>query len=211
MAESLSLSPEDTQVLEYSSLLHDIGLVGVPRNLIKKWQETPGALSAAERALIEQHPVLGEELVRFMHHLEPVGRLIRSHHERFDGSGYPDGLGGEAIPRLGRLLAVAVAFAEGTGTDPETLESIRHRSGTEFDPDAVRLLVRCQPRAVVPRKERELLLTELEPGMVMARGIYTANGILLIPEGQTLTEAAIDKLNNHHRVNPLNQTLLIYC
>ncbi len=211
MAENLKLSPADTQVLEYSSLLHDIGLVGAPRMLIKKWQEAPDNLSTAERTLIHHHPVLGEELVRFMHHLEPVGRLIRSHHERYDGSGYPDGLRGEEIPRLGRLLAVAVAFAEGTGGDADTLDRIRHRSGTEFDPDAVRLLLRCQPRAAVPRQEREVLLAELESGMTVAKGIYTANGILLIPEGQTLTAAAIEKLNNHHRVNPISQTLLIYC
>lgn len=211
MAENLQLDSADTQVLEYSSLLHDIGLVGVPRNLIKKWQESPDGLTTAERTLIQHHPVLGEELVRFMHHLEPVGRLIRSHHERYDGSGYPDGLRGEEIPRLGRLLAVAVAFAEGTGNDADTLNQIRHRSGTEFDPDAVRLLVRCQPRAAVPRKERELLLSELAPGMTMAKGIYTATGILLIPEGRALSAAAIEKLHNHHRVNPISQTLLIYC
>jgi hypothetical protein len=119
-------------------------------------------------------------------------------------------LRGDDIPQLGRLLAVAVAFAEGRGSDAATLDHIRHRSGTEFDPDAVRLLVRCQPKTVLPRKERELLLTELEPGMVVARGIYTANGILLIPEGQSLTAAAIEKLHNHHRVNPISQTLLVY-
>jgi response regulator RpfG family c-di-GMP phosphodiesterase len=211
MAENLGLRPEDSQVLEYSSLLHDVGLVGVPRNLIKKWQESPDGLTTAERILIQHHPVLGEELVRFMHHLEPVGRLIRSHHERYDGSGYPDGLSGEAIPRLGRLLAVAVAFAEGTGSDADTLDHIRHRSGTAFDPDAVRLLLRCQPRAALPRKEREVLLSELEPGMMVAKGIYTANGMLLMPEGQTLSAAAIEKLHNHHRVNPISQTLLVYC
>lgn len=211
MAEGLQLGPEDTQVLEYSSLLHDIGLVGIPRNLIKKWHDSPDSLTDAERALVHQHPILGEELVRFMHHLEPVGRLIRSHHERYDGSGYPDGLKGEAIPRLGRLLSVAVAFAEGTGADAETLDSIRHRSGSEFDPDAVRLLVRCQPKATVPRKEREVLLAELEPGMVVAQAIYTANGMLLLPEGQTLTEASIEKLKNHHRINPISQALLVYC
>ncbi|HAV63250.1 MAG TPA: two-component system response regulator [Verrucomicrobiales bacterium] len=211
MADSLKLGTEDRHVLEYSALLHDIGLVGVPRNLIKKWQESPDALGTAERALIQQHPVLGEELVRFMHHLEPVGRLIRSHHERYDGSGYPDGLRAEEIPQLGRLLAVAVAYAESFESDQDSLDHIRHRSGSEFDPDAVRLLLRCQPKAAVPRKEREVLLSELEPGMVVARGIYTSKGILLIPEGQSLTDASIEKMKNHHRISPISQTLLVYC
>lgn len=211
MAENLKLEEGDRHVLEFSALLHDIGLVGAPRNLIKKWQETPDALTTAERALIQQHPVLGEELVRFMHHLQPVGRLIRSHHERYDGSGYPDGLRGEEIPQLGRLLSVAVAFGESNEGDQVALDHIRHRSGTEFDPDAVRLLLRCLPKAAVPRKERELLLTELRPGMVVASGIYTAKGILLIPEGQALSEASIEKLKNHHRISPISQTLLVYC
>jgi hypothetical protein len=67
------------------------------------------------------------------------------------------------------------------------------------------------PRAVVPHKEREVLLSELRPGMVMAKGIYTANGMLLIPEGQVLSELYIDKLNNHNRVSAIVQALLVYC
>lgn len=211
MADNLDLNDSEKQVLEFSALLHDIGLVGVPRNLIKKWQETPDALTAAEKALIHHHPELGQELVQFMHHLEPVGRTIRSHHEHYDGTGYPDGLKDDEIPWPGRLLAVAVAFAESSSGDSETLDHIKYRSGTVFDPDAVRVLLRCQPKAAVPRKEREVLLTELAPEMVVAKGIYNSNGILLIPEGQKLTEAAIVKLNNHHRINPISQMLLVYC
>lgn len=211
MAENLGLSREERQILEYSALLHDIGLVGVPRNLIKKWHEAPDTMNDAERALVEHHPALGEELVRFIHDLEPVGDIIRAHHERYDGGGYPDRLTGEQIPWLGRLLAVAVAFADGVEDDHTALDRIRHASGTAYDPDAVRVLLRCRPGIVAPRREREVLLSELQPGMVVAKAIYTLGGMLLIPEGQKLTEAYIDKLNNHNRVSPISQTLLIYC
>src|SRR5258706_2130104 len=106
MSEGLNLPHEQRQTLEISAWLHDIGLVGVPRQLIKRWEETPGILSDSERALVEQHPVLGQELADFAHHLNGVGPVIRAHHEQFDGSGYPDGLAGDEIPWLGRLLAV---------------------------------------------------------------------------------------------------------
>lgn len=211
MCATLLLTEEQKRALEIASLLHDIGLVGVPRQLIKKYQEDPLSLTEDERILIEHHPILGEELVGFVHDLKDVGMIIRAHHERYDGSGYPDGLTGENIPWLARLLAVASAFAESRVDDQTTIDSIKMQSGSAFDPDAVRALMRSLPRARVSRRQREVLLSELVPGMVLAKGIYTSNGMLLIPEGQVLNEAYIDKIKNHNRVMPINQTLLIYC
>lgn len=211
MASTLSLTDEQRRQLEAAALLHDIGLVGVPRNLIKKAQEDPYSLTEPERALIDHHPVLGEELVGFVHDLKDVGKIIRAHHEHYDGSGYPDGATGENIPWLARLVAVASAFAECKYDDQTALEFIKQNSGTRFDPEAVRVLMRSLPKAKVPRKQREVLLSELVPGMVLAKSIYTANGLLLIPEGQILNEAYINKILNHHRVSPISQTLLIYC
>src|SRR5262249_43187717 len=112
LSDGLQLPVEQRRTLEIGSWLHDIGLVGVPRQLIKRWETDPGSLNQAERALIQQHPVLGEELANFAQPLQGVGAVIRAHHERFDGQGYPDGLEGDRIPWLARLLAVAVAYAE---------------------------------------------------------------------------------------------------
>jgi response regulator RpfG family c-di-GMP phosphodiesterase len=210
-AESLGLPREDQEILHISALLHDIGLVGISRTLIKQWQRSPKSLSDAERRLIMQHPILGQDLVGFIDNLEAVGTLIRAHHERFDGTGYPDQLAGDAIPRLARLLAVAVSYAESPLSEEETVQAIKRGSGSAFDPEAVRLFLRCHPNAASPRGQRQVLLAELRPGMVLARAIYTANGLLLFPEGQVLTTQYIDKLLNHHRVNPINQSLLVYC
>ena len=210
MAEGLHLSPEEAQTLEVSAWLHDIGLVGVPRQLIKHWENSPDDLTEAERAVIGQHPVLGEELAGFVHPLKDVGAIIRAHHERFDGTGYPDGLSGARIPWLGRLLAVAVAYAESKLDGPGTVEAIKQGRGNAFDPEAVRAFLRCLPQATVPKRQREVKLSELRPGMVLAQGIYTAGGTLLIPDGQRLTEPFIDMLNNHHRIHPLAQSLLVY-
>jgi len=210
LADTLHLPAEQRRVLEIGSRLCDIGLVGVPRELIRKWQETPQILTDEERALIELHPTLGQELVAFVADLEAVGPTIRAHHERYDGQGYPDKLSGEQIPWLARLLAVAVAYADHPADDATALESIKTGSGQAFDPDAVRAFLRCLPEAEVPRSQRAVLLSELQPGMVVAQGIYTASGILLIPEGQTLAEPHINLLRNHSRISPITQSLLVY-
>ncbi|HZQ47859.1 MAG TPA: response regulator, partial [Verrucomicrobiae bacterium] len=78
MAQGLELPPDQRQTLEISALIHDIGLVGVSRKLIKRWEQAPGSLSEAERALVQHHPILGEELAGFAHHLREVGPTIRA-------------------------------------------------------------------------------------------------------------------------------------
>jgi len=211
MAKSMDLTPEERQTLEISAWIHDIGLVGVPRQLIKRWEESPAGLNVAERAVVEHHPILGAELARFAHHLKEVGPTVRAHHERFDGRGYPDGLRGESIPWLGRLLAVAVAYAESDYPGQPAADMISAGSNSAFDPEAVRAFLRTLPKAVVPGKQREVLLSDLRPGMILAQGIYTVSGILLIPDGQRLTAPYIDKLLNHNRINPISQSLLVYC
>jgi response regulator RpfG family c-di-GMP phosphodiesterase len=211
MGQRAELSPAQQQILEISASIHDIGLIGLPRQLIKRWEDFPQSLNEAERALVWHHPVLGQELAGFVHRLQSVGSIIRSHHERFDGSGYPDGLKGAAIPWLSRLLAVAVAFAESQLDSKEAAELIYQGSGSAFDPEAVRLFQRAAPKAVVPGKQREVMLSELVPGMVLAQGIYSENGVLLIPDGQRLTSTYIDKLLNYNRINPISQSLLVYC
>lgn len=211
VGQDLKLPPEQRRVLEISARLHDIGLIGTPRETIRKWQQYPDSLSEPERALIELHPVLGQELLTFVADLGEVGSIVRAHHERFDGGGYPDGLSGEQIPWLARLLSVAVNFAALPYEPSVASTEIARRSGSEFDPDAVRALLRCLPHADLPRNQKQVTLGELQPGMVLAHGIYTANGLLLIPEGQLLNEPQIEKIQNHNRVNPITQALMVYC
>lgn len=211
MAQTIPLSSEDARVLESAALLHDIGLIAVPRQIIRRWQETPNSLADAEKALIEQHPILGQELAAFTSNLDKVGEVIRAHHEHFDGSGYPDQLVEENIPWLGRLLAVAVAFASSRLSDYETIEQLKAGGSTAFDPEALAIFLRAQRTAQVPRKERQVSLSDLRPGMVMAKGIYTHHGLLLVPEGQLLNATSIEKVLNHNRIQPIVQSLVIYC
>lgn len=211
LSECFQLTPKQRQILELSAWLHDIGLVGIPRRLIKLWHNNPSALNPAEITLIQQHPILGQELADFIHNLNEVGIVIRCHHEHFDGSGYPDGIGGEKIPWLGRILAIAVAFVSNVNGEETALAEMRRFSGIKYDPEIVRALERCLQSIHLSACEKEILLSELQPGMILAKGIYGANGLLLMPEGQELSEVSIIKLRNHHRVNPIKQRLLVYC
>ena len=211
MSHVLQLNSEDTRTLESSALLYDIGLVGVPRQIIKHWQEDAETLNEAERSLIEQHPILGQELASFSSDLETVGQIIRAHHENFDGTGYPDQLSGESIPWLARLLAVAVGYASNPMSDAAALEKLKAEAGTIYDPEAVRVFLRAHNVAVIPRKERHVTLADLRPGMVMARGIHTYNGLLLVAQGQQLNATFIEKVLNHNRIQPITEALVIYC
>lgn len=210
MADILKLSETDRQTLELAAWLHDIGLVGTPRSLIRKWLQQPETITPAERSLIEQHPILGEELVDFAANLKHVGRVIRGHHEQFDGRGYPDRLAGKEIPWLSRVLAVAVAYAEKKAPHAAAVETLTLGSGWRFDPEAVQLLLRALPQASLPRQELEVSLSELKPGMTVAAGVKTSGGMLLVPEGQVLTDAQVQAIENHHRIQKLSSTVLVY-
>jgi hypothetical protein len=109
------------------------------------------------------------------------------------------------------MLAVAVAHAESNLDSRGATEAIQKGSGTAFDPEAVGIFLRSVPKADIPGKQRVVQLNELRPGMILAEGIYSENGMLLIPDGQRLTATYIDKLANYNRINPISQLLLVYC
>jgi response regulator RpfG family c-di-GMP phosphodiesterase len=211
MAKELNLSKDQQQTLEISAMIHDIGLMGCSRQLIKRWNETPESLTEAETTLIQQHPVLGEELAKFSDQLREIGPTIRAHHEKFDGTGYPDKLKADKIPWLARLLAVAVAYAEQPVSGNVGRDYVARGSGSSFDPEAVRVFQKALAKIVIPGKQRQVSLADLRPGMILAEGIYTSGGMMLIPDGQQLTATYIAKLMIHNQVNPIDQSLTVFC
>jgi len=126
---------------EFGFLLHDVGKVAVPDSILFK----TGKLTAEEYALIERHPVIGSEILREVEFLAEAVQVVRHHHERWDGTGYPDGLRGEEIPLSARVFAVADAL-DALTTDrpyrpavgfPEARAEIARGAGTQFDPSVV--------------------------------------------------------------------------
>ena len=106
LGESLDLTEQDLEELRLACLLHDIGKLAVPDTILLK----PGRLNAQETEIIRQHPVTGEQICAPLKSLRPILPIIRHHHERMDGTGYPDGLYGEEIPLKARILQVADVF-----------------------------------------------------------------------------------------------------
>lgn len=210
LAASLTLTQEDADSLKLAAWFHDLGLLTVPHEIVRRWLQQPAEVTEDERALLQQHPVTGAELLGPAPELAAAAAAIRAHHEHYDGTGWPDGLAELTIPPLARLLAVVAAFADAAEGDGPAAEQLRHASGAQFDPEAVRALLRLLPTHSSHPRARQVLLAELQPGMVSANAIYTARGLLLVPEGQPLNELIIGKLLSHHQTAPITQSLLVY-
>lgn len=142
---ALYFSPEELETLEYGSLLHDIGKIAIDSSILNK----PGPLTAGEWEIMRAHPVIGAELLKGIPFLEKASELVLYHHEKFDGTGYPDGLKGEEIPMGARIIAIADAFDtmtidssyRGALSVEKTVAELNNCTGKQFCPKAVKALV----------------------------------------------------------------------
>ncbi len=139
IARTMDLPLADEPEIEFAFLLHDIGKLAIPDAILYK----PGALTDEERALMARHPAIGAEIVSGIEFLADAAAIVRSHHERWDGSGYPDGLAETEIPLAARVFAVADVFDALTtdrpyrpaSTLPVARAMILEDTGRHFDPD----------------------------------------------------------------------------
>jgi len=138
VAEKLGLSTKEKHQLYLASMLHDIGKIGVPDDLLNR----PGKLSDEEMERVRNHVQLGASMIEMLGEMHPIVPLIRHHHESWDGSGYPDGLKGEEIPLISRIVSVADMYDAMTSDRPyrkrrhqhEAVEEIKRCIGTKLDP-----------------------------------------------------------------------------
>jgi diguanylate cyclase (GGDEF)-like protein/putative nucleotidyltransferase with HDIG domain len=145
IAEEMGLSDEEKSSLRIGGLLHDFGKLGIPDSIITK----PDKLTEDEFLIVKKHPIIGYDVVKHFIDDEAVIACVRHHHERYDGSGYPDGLNGEQIPLLSRVICVADAYhamvssrsyRTGLGHD-FAVKELENNSGSQFDPSIVKALV----------------------------------------------------------------------
>ena len=145
VCECLGLGERETRVIERAALLHDIGKLAIPAEILDK----PCALDEDEWAVVRRHPVFGEAVVGALAHDPQVRSLVRHHHERWDGAGYPDALTGDAIPLGARVIAACDTFDAITSPRPyrrargvtPALAEICAVAGTQLDPDVAAALV----------------------------------------------------------------------
>ena len=127
-------APDEIEILHRAAELHDIGEIAVSEGVLGK----AGVLTPEERGLIRSHSAAGEQIFEPLDFLGPERPLIRSHHERVDGSGYPDGLRGDEIPKLARMLALADSFDAMTSERPYRPAMTRSRAAKEIEAEAGR-------------------------------------------------------------------------
>ncbi len=145
IAQYMGLSEEETETINKAALLHDIGKIGIKPEILDKKE----SLTPEERTIIKTHPVLGINILSPIKILGDILPIIRYHHERFDGTGYPEGLSTDEIPLGARILAVADSFDAMTSDRPyhlrlsldDAIMELENNSGTQFDPDVVKALL----------------------------------------------------------------------
>jgi response regulator RpfG family c-di-GMP phosphodiesterase len=210
LGETLSLSLDQQRSLLWAAALHDISLVGVDRCIVRRWLRSPDKCSKEELAIIKKHPARSQQMLETFPKMKEAGEIIRSHHENWDGTGYPDGLRGEMIPWLSRLLSVVVNYCSKHNANPRCILEIKAKAERMFDPEAIEAVANVAPVTTLPLGEREVLLTELKAGMVLADDIHR-NGFLILAKGKELREAAINKVLSINRITPIDPVVLVYC
>ncbi len=146
LGEELGLPEDQLQILQFGALLHDVGKIGVRADILNK----AGPLDPLEVEEIRAHPLIGEHIIRDVDFLQPVRTVVRYHQERYDGSGYPEGLKGEGIPLLARIIAVADAYDSMAADRPyrkslgerAAVRILRQEAGRQFDPGVVEAFLR---------------------------------------------------------------------
>lgn len=153
IAKEMGLPEREREMIRKAGLLHDLGKVGISERILTK----KGTITQDERYILEQHPILGEEILGRVKDMKELAEIVGSHHERYDGKGYPYGRKGEEVPLAGRILGVADALDAMLSDRPyrssrsllQALVEIQRNAGTQFDPHVVEALMRMAEKADV--------------------------------------------------------------
>ncbi len=189
LAKELHLSKEEMEALSVASMLHDIGKIAIPEHILNK----PGKLTREEFTKMKTHPIVGAEILKQVDFPYPVVPIVRAHHEKWDGSGYPDGLAGESIPIGARILA-AVDYLDALASDrqyrramslTDAMAKLSLEAGKSFDPRVVSALAiryqelekltRDKPVKATPRLSTDIeIIAGLAPGAGFAEEVHSS-------------------------------------
>lgn len=210
-ARAMGLPPDEVERVRIAALLHDIGEIGIDPRILRK---RPNAMSEDELGQYRLHPVRGQAVVDVVEGLREAGFLIRSHHERLDGGGFPDGLAGEAIPLGARIIAIAdfidreMARPGRCGRIEPVLAALGETLGTRHDPALYPVVVPLardayrEMRDPSGMEEVELQPADLRAGMALAREVASGTGLLLLAKGVVLDDQRIESLARFYEFDP---------
>ena len=203
VAAAMDCGNDALQDVFVASLLHDVGFMALPDALLAR---PVGKLNPQEMALYQRHPVLGERSFMALDDHQVVAQIIRSHHERFDGTGYPDQLADTDIPLGARILAVVDSFDDLTQghltgsklTDAEARTLIQRGRGTQFDPEVVDVFLHItQKPSPQPVRLDQVSAQDLQSGMTLGKDLLTREGVLLLSAGHVLTADMIQRIRRY--------------
>jgi response regulator RpfG family c-di-GMP phosphodiesterase len=226
LGHSLGVKGAELEALWAAALLHEIGLIGVPREVLEK---SEGDLLDSERALLRNNPALSQEMIVRIDTLRQTGLVVRSHMEWFDGSGYPDALKGGETNYGSRILSVCSEYdrlrhARRPYSKTEALAVIERGRGRRFDPDIADAFLKFageikdgdenhaagHGRTAAQPANMKVEIKDIAPGMALAKPLVSGKGRLLVAQGTVLTEALIEKVLNFHRIDPITEQVQVH-
>lgn len=199
IARKVGLPEPEVLDIFVAGLLHDIGQIGLGDEMLGR---PLARYDDTELAAYRRHPVLAEQSLMALDDLQQLVPIIRSHHERHDGGGFPDKLAGTAIPIGARILAIADAFddlqnghlAEARLNALEARTVMRRARGTQFDPEVLDVFLHLTEPAPPAVRVPPLLTSALEPGMVLSQDLISGRGLLMLTAGHKLTASLIARI-----------------
>ena len=146
IAKEMAISSKEVQQIHWGALLHDVGKIGIPDQILRK----PGPLNEEEWVVMKKHPEIGYDMLKDIPFLKPALNIVHSHHERFDGKGYPQGLKGSNIPLAARIFSIVDSFDAMTSDRPyrkkisqaDAIIEIKRCSGSQFDPEIAKVFIK---------------------------------------------------------------------
>lgn len=218
VAQAMGLPAEQLEQIQAAALLHDIGKLGTAPSLAYKSIDD---MAEDTRQEYMQHAVRGQSAIDAIEALRPAGAMIRHHHERFDGRGFPDGCREAAIPLGARIIAMADhadrtwQFSQDRDVVQTVLASLEQGLGTRFDPKLFSFFVTPVTDQYRPAGLRENLVeqtlepNELREGMILAEDLYSGTGLLLLSKGTCLDKNRISSIHRFHKLDPSKSRMIV--
>lgn len=208
------VNEKEYSIVEAAGELHDIGMVGLPKDLLLKKRTE---LNQDEKKLYMAHPIQGEMILKEISFLKSISEIIRSHHEQYNGLGFPDRLKGEEIPLLSRIVSAASIYDSLLNKYKISMKDIHYnlqqQKGYELDPVLVDCLLELNLSNIQAEEGKtyfEISLEELHSGMTLKADIRMKSGALVMPAMTQLTIHSIEKLKNYFDLDCITDKVFVY-